>query len=129
MCLDQKHEYGTMLRIVNYEQLADGRSRVDCIGEERFRVISWGEKDGYSTGRVTWVDDTTTEAVMEVVVATTNPDGSSSRLTLNWWALEASAGDSRAVWNWDLVGKQKWCAHCGQHHRFRPRGYRVRAAA
>ena len=67
MCLDQKHEYGTMLRIVNYEQLADGRSRVDCIGEERFRVVSWGEKDGYSTGRVTWVDDTTTEAVMEVV--------------------------------------------------------------
>jgi len=68
MCLDQKHEYGTMLRIVNYEQLADGRSRVDCVGEERFRVVSWGEKDGYSTGRVTWVDDTTTVEVVGKVV-------------------------------------------------------------
>ena len=28
------------------------------IGEERFKVKKWGEKDGYSTGEIEWVDTT-----------------------------------------------------------------------
>jgi len=58
MCLSKQHEYGTMLRILDFEQLSDGRSRIECIGEERFKVKKWGEKDGYSTGEIEWVDTT-----------------------------------------------------------------------
>lgn len=57
MCLSPSCEYGTILRILEFEQLPDGRSRLDCIGEERFRVLGWGEKDGYTTGQVEWFAD------------------------------------------------------------------------
>ena len=50
-------EYGTLLRILNFEQLSDGRSRIDCIGEKRFRVLKYGMKDGYSVGNVQWLVD------------------------------------------------------------------------
>ena len=57
MCLSPSCEYGTVLRILDYEQLPDGRSRIDCIGEDRFKVIEWGEKDGYSIAKVEWLTD------------------------------------------------------------------------
>ena len=68
MCLNKQSKYGTVLRILDFEQLADGRSRIECIGEERFRVLAWGEKDGYSTGEVEWIDTTrpTTEVGKEL---------------------------------------------------------------
>jgi Lon protease-like protein len=57
MCRTSNSEYGTILRILDYEQLPDGRSRIEAVGEERFRVVEWGERDGYSTGRVQWIED------------------------------------------------------------------------
>ena len=37
-------EYGTLLKIEDFEQLRDGRSRIDTIGTRRFRVLQYGEK-------------------------------------------------------------------------------------
>ena len=32
MCISQEHAYGTVLRILEFAQLPDGRSRVDTVG-------------------------------------------------------------------------------------------------
>ena len=50
-------QYGTLLRILDFEQLPDGRSRLDTVGVKRFEVLAYGMKDGYSVGNVVWVDD------------------------------------------------------------------------
>jgi hypothetical protein len=50
-------EYGTLLRILSFNQLPDGRSQINCIGEKRFRVLKYGMKDGYSVGNVEWIVD------------------------------------------------------------------------
>ena len=50
-------EYGTLLKIEDFEQLRDGRSRIDTIGVRRFRVLQYGEKDGYSSGKVEYIHD------------------------------------------------------------------------
>eukprot|EP00391_Amoebophrya_sp_Ameob2_P001940 CAMPEP_0179007572 /NCGR_PEP_ID=MMETSP0795-20121207/15234_1 /TAXON_ID=88552 /ORGANISM="Amoebophrya sp., Strain Ameob2" /LENGTH=1083 /DNA_ID=CAMNT_0020702559 /DNA_START=272 /DNA_END=3524 /DNA_ORIENTATION=- len=49
--------FGCLLRITDYEQLPDGRSRIETVGVRRYRVLEWGEKDAYSIARVEWVDD------------------------------------------------------------------------
>ena len=49
--------YGTLLRIDEFEQLRDGRSLLVCTGVRRFEILKWGEKDGYATAEVAWVDD------------------------------------------------------------------------
>ena len=43
--------------IEDFQQLSDGRSRVDTIGTRRFKVVQYGEKDGYATGKVEYVED------------------------------------------------------------------------
>ena len=50
-------EYGTLLQIQTHAFTSDGRSHVDCIGVRRFRVLERGERDGYATARVQWVED------------------------------------------------------------------------
>jgi len=57
MCLFPGADYGTMLRIMKFEQLPDGRSAIQTVGARRFHVLRWGQKDGYATGRVQWVED------------------------------------------------------------------------
>uniref|UniRef100_A0A7S2H9J6 Lon N-terminal domain-containing protein n=1 Tax=Octactis speculum TaxID=3111310 RepID=A0A7S2H9J6_9STRA len=57
MCMSTSHEYGTMLRILHFEQLEDGSSHLDTVGERRYRVLQWGSKDGYATAEVEWVLD------------------------------------------------------------------------
>jgi hypothetical protein len=54
-----------MLRILEFEQLPDGRSRLDTVGERRFKVLEWGTKDGYSTARIEWVEDLPVEGGAE----------------------------------------------------------------
>ncbi|CAD7936982.1 unnamed protein product [Amoebophrya sp. A25] len=49
--------YGCLVRILEYEQLPDGRSKVETVGVRRYKVRSWGEKDGYSTAQVDWLLD------------------------------------------------------------------------
>lgn len=46
-----------MLEIRQVELLADGRSLVDTIGRQRFRVLSRGHRDGYHTADIEYLED------------------------------------------------------------------------
>ncbi|KAK1595258.1 ATP-dependent protease La domain-containing protein [Colletotrichum navitas] len=50
-------EYGTLLRIVNAEYFADGRSLIETIGVSRFRITRHGILDGYLVGKIERLDD------------------------------------------------------------------------
>ncbi|NXF29301.1 LONF1 protein, partial [Nyctibius bracteatus] len=50
-------DYGCMLEIRQIELLADGRSLVDTIGRQRFRVLSRGHRDGYNTADIEYLED------------------------------------------------------------------------
>ena len=50
-------EYGTLLEIVNYELLRDGRSFIESRGVGRFKVKAHGLLDGYIVGRIERVED------------------------------------------------------------------------
>ncbi|KAG9192059.1 hypothetical protein G6011_10793 [Alternaria panax] len=50
-------EYGTLLEIVNYELLRDGRSFIETRGIGRFRVRAHGLLDGYNVSRIERVED------------------------------------------------------------------------
>ncbi|KAM3831746.1 LON peptidase N-terminal domain and RING finger protein 1 isoform 2-T2 [Vipera latastei] len=50
-------DYGCMLYIRNLDYLPDGRSVVDTIGLNRFRVIRRGMKDGYCTADIEDLED------------------------------------------------------------------------
>lgn len=67
MCLFPEAPYGTMLQILDFSQLPDGRSLVKTIGTRRFQVLKWGEKDGYSTGTIKWIQDADEPDCPEVV--------------------------------------------------------------
>lgn len=51
------YQYGTLLHIVNMNQLADGRSILECKGVSRFKVVSHGMLDGYTVGKIERIDD------------------------------------------------------------------------
>ncbi|KAF1842445.1 ATP-dependent protease-like protein [Cucurbitaria berberidis CBS 394.84] len=50
-------EYGTLLEIVNYELLRDGRSFIETRGVGRFQVKAHGMLDGYNVSRIERVED------------------------------------------------------------------------
>lgn len=50
-------EFGTMLEIRDVQYFPDGRSVVDTVGSKRFRILTKGERDGYSTGSVEFLKD------------------------------------------------------------------------
>merc|ERR1712088_20191 len=54
-------DYGTMLEIRDIQYFPDGRSVVDTMGGRRFKVISRGTKDGYSTASVEFLKDNVPE--------------------------------------------------------------------
>lgn len=45
-------EYGTMLEIQSVQMLPDGRSMVETVGTQRFRLLEKGNLDGYNVGRI-----------------------------------------------------------------------------
>ncbi|XP_006003946.1 LON peptidase N-terminal domain and RING finger protein 3 [Latimeria chalumnae] len=49
--------YGCMLEIRNVEFFSDGRSVVDSIGKRRFKVIQHGQRDGYNTADIEYLED------------------------------------------------------------------------
>lgn len=59
-------EYGTLLRIVNAEYFADGRSLIETQGISRFRVERHGILDGYTVGKIERVDDVSLEEEEEI---------------------------------------------------------------
>lgn len=61
MCINDSDkgfvDYGCMLMIRSVHFLPDGRSVVDTVGGKRFRVLSRGMKDGYSTANIKHLED------------------------------------------------------------------------
>ncbi|PWN25015.1 hypothetical protein BDZ90DRAFT_228659 [Jaminaea rosea] len=56
-------QYGTMLEIQSCQMLLDGRSMLETVGWRRFRLLETGSLDGYTTGRVEYLDDVSPEEV------------------------------------------------------------------
>lgn len=50
-------DYGCMLEILDLDLLADGRSYVDTVGGSRFRVLKRGQRDGYHTADIEYLED------------------------------------------------------------------------
>jgi len=50
-------DYGCMLEILGLELLPDGRSYVETVGGRRFRVLKRGQKDGYNTADIEYLED------------------------------------------------------------------------
>ncbi len=59
-------ETGTMLEIRNLELLPDGRSLVETTGSFRFKVVEWGQRDGYTVGKTIRIDDDPIEVEEEM---------------------------------------------------------------
>ncbi|XP_054581182.1 LON peptidase N-terminal domain and RING finger protein 3 isoform X3 [Eptesicus fuscus] len=50
-------EYGCILEIRNVQFFADGRSVIDSVGKRRFRVLCQGQRDGYNTADIEYIED------------------------------------------------------------------------
>lgn len=50
-------EYGCILEIRNLQFFADGRSVIDSVGKRRFRVLNQGQRDGYNTADIEYIED------------------------------------------------------------------------
>ncbi|XP_036424897.1 LON peptidase N-terminal domain and RING finger protein 1 isoform X1 [Colossoma macropomum] len=50
-------DYGCMLEILDLDLLPDGRSYVDTVGGSRFRVLKRGQRDGYHTADIEYLED------------------------------------------------------------------------
>ncbi|XP_015206833.1 LON peptidase N-terminal domain and RING finger protein 3 [Lepisosteus oculatus] len=58
-------DYGCILEIRNVEFFPDGRSVVDTIGKRRFKVIQHGQRDGYNTADIEYLEDKKVEGEEE----------------------------------------------------------------
>jgi len=56
------YQYGTLLHIVNMHLMPDGRSLIETVGVSRFRVVKYGQLDGYTIGKIERIDDITLSA-------------------------------------------------------------------
>jgi ATP-dependent protease La (LON) substrate-binding domain len=50
-------QYGTMLEVLSMNLLPDGRSLIETIGRERFKIREWSIKDGYVVARTSSLPD------------------------------------------------------------------------
>ncbi|XP_026867593.2 LON peptidase N-terminal domain and RING finger protein 2 isoform X2 [Electrophorus electricus] len=50
-------DYGCMLEVRDVKFFPDGRSVVDTIGVARFKVLSHGQRDGYNTAKIEYLQD------------------------------------------------------------------------
>ncbi|XP_058477474.1 LON peptidase N-terminal domain and RING finger protein 2 [Solea solea] len=50
-------DYGCMLQVRDVKFFPDGRSVVDTIGGSRFKVVSHGQRDGYNTAKIEYLED------------------------------------------------------------------------
>lgn len=55
------HSFGTLLRIIDAQFYPDGRSLVETVGLTRFRVVRYGELDGYTVAKTERIDDVSLE--------------------------------------------------------------------
>ncbi|XP_026060060.1 LON peptidase N-terminal domain and RING finger protein 2-like isoform X4 [Carassius auratus] len=50
-------DHGCMLEVRDVKLFPDGRSVVDTIGIARFRVVTHGQRDGYNTAKIEYLED------------------------------------------------------------------------
>ncbi|KAM8976455.1 LON peptidase N-terminal domain and RING finger protein 2 isoform 2-T2 [Pelodytes ibericus] len=50
-------DYGCMLHVRDVKFFPDGRSVVDTVGLKRFKVLSHGQRDGYHTANIEYLED------------------------------------------------------------------------
>lgn len=50
-------DFGCMLQVRDVKFFPDGRSVVDTIGLSRFKVLSHGQRDGYNTANIEYLED------------------------------------------------------------------------
>ncbi|KAM9454074.1 LON peptidase N-terminal domain and RING finger protein 2 isoform 2-T2 [Clarias gariepinus] len=50
-------DHGCMLEVRDVKFFPDGRSVVDTIGMSRFKVLSHGQRDGYNTAKIEYLED------------------------------------------------------------------------
>ncbi|KAM8848184.1 LON peptidase N-terminal domain and RING finger protein 1 isoform 1-T1 [Synchiropus picturatus] len=50
-------DYGCILEILGHELLPDGRSYVETVGGNRFRVLKRSQRDGYHTADIEYLED------------------------------------------------------------------------
>ncbi|KAL6100366.1 lonrf2 [Pungitius sinensis] len=50
-------DYGCMLEVRDVKFFPDGRSVVDTIGVSRFKVLGHGQRDGYNTAKIEYLED------------------------------------------------------------------------
>ncbi|KAL2087813.1 hypothetical protein ACEWY4_016641 [Coilia grayii] len=50
-------DYGCMLEVKDVKFFPDGRSVVDTVGVARFKVLSHGQRDGYHTAKIEYLQD------------------------------------------------------------------------
>ncbi|XP_051259937.1 LON peptidase N-terminal domain and RING finger protein 2 [Dicentrarchus labrax] len=55
-------DYGCMLQVRDVKFFPDGRSVVDTIGVSRFKVLTHGQRDGYNTAKIEYLEDKKVEA-------------------------------------------------------------------
>lgn len=55
-------DFGCMLQVRDVKFFPDGRSVVDTIGVSRFKVLSHGQRDGYNTAKIEYLEDKKVEA-------------------------------------------------------------------
>jgi Lon protease-like protein len=84
---DLRTDVGTVARILEAQELPDGRWALLCVGDRRLRVVRWLAEDPYPSAEVEdWPDPTPTDGFAEVV------DAVISRLR-RVLALASEAGD------------------------------------
>lgn len=73
-----------MLEIRQVELLADGRSLVDTIGRQRFRVLSRGHRDGYHTADIEFLEDRKVRAGLGQTLGCSGTDPPHGHLCPSW---------------------------------------------
>ncbi|KAF7544423.1 hypothetical protein G7046_g9790 [Stylonectria norvegica] len=104
------HELGTLLRIVNVQYYADGRSLIETVGLSRFRVLRHGELDGYTVGKIERIDDVSLEEeeAIEVTETASAParlrdDGTSSEVPYHEDRILATPSDLEVMSTQNLM--------------------------
>jgi len=73
------YQYGTLLHIESMHLMPDGRSLIETIGVSRFRVLKYGQKDGYTIGKIERIDDITISEEETVEARETTPSSPAAR--------------------------------------------------
>lgn len=87
-------DYGCMLEILDLELLPDGRSYVETVGGSRFRVLKRGQRDGYHTADIEFLEDVKVSLLLSLTL------WALSCTWRMWWGMMSVLGCSRSPSGW-----------------------------